>query len=462
VKTILIWALAFGCVGGTFALLWPRQSVSEAERRAVEEGRVVVTYWDRHQGHEHEMRRALIDEFNESQNEIYVRAISVGYNSIMEKLLTSIAGGAPPDICSLDDIMSIQLAKQGCLMPLDPFMEGEPELAADKYFEFARKAVTADGHVWAVPTTTDAYCLLWNKAAFRAAGLDPERPPRTFTELHEYAERLTIRDGNTLTQVGFIPWQPWDMSGMWSLLFGGKLYDEKTGLAVCGDDPGMLRMMRWQQSFGIDPGGGDNPPYAMDPEAISSFTRGLGAYMSANNPFYSGKIAMTAEGEWQVTFIPKYAPNLDWGVAPLPMPEGVEPTVMGWPCVADGIPRGARHPEAAWKFVKWFNTPRPGGGTSPVSDYCYAIHNICPRKEDAVQKRFVGNPKFKVFVDELFRRKVVSLPVMPLTQFYMEELERQRERVVFRKTTAEEALREIETNLNKELVKLRRFGEAGG
>ena len=49
--------------------------------------------------------------------------------------------------------------------------------------------------------------MLWNKAAFREAGLDPEKPPRTIAELDAYCEKLTKVDKRgRLTQVGIIPW----------------------------------------------------------------------------------------------------------------------------------------------------------------------------------------------------------------------------------------------------------------
>ena len=115
-------------------------------------------------------------------------------------------------------------------------------------------------------------------------------------ELEEYAERLTIRDATGLQQIGFLPWQPWDHSIMWGYLFGGQWYGEQTGLMACAGDPNIIRMFRWQQSFARDPSSNSNPSYAMDPEKIMSFQQGFGAYMSANNPFYSGKIAMIAEG----------------------------------------------------------------------------------------------------------------------------------------------------------------------
>jgi ABC-type glycerol-3-phosphate transport system substrate-binding protein len=47
--------------------------------------------------------------------------------------------------------------------------------------------------------------LVYNKDHFRAAGLDPEKPPATWEQLREYANKLTIDkdgDGNS-DQYGF-------------------------------------------------------------------------------------------------------------------------------------------------------------------------------------------------------------------------------------------------------------------
>ncbi len=458
-KTYFLWLLCLVAGVAVFVMLWPREAATQAERDALKEGRTIILFWDRHQGHEHEARRKLIDEFNRSQNRVYVRALSIGYNACMEKLLTSIAGGTPPDVCALDGSMLSQLVAQGCFTPLEEGMARCPAMDKEKFFPYCWDIVAYGGHVWGIPTTTDTYCLLWNKQAFRKAGLDPERPPTNLKELEDYAARLTIQTDASIEQIGFLPWQPWDMSTMWGLFFGGTWCDQKTGVVVCGNDPNIIRMFRWQQSFAKDPHSASNPPYALDPAKILSFQSGFGSYMSANNPFYSGKIAMMAEGEWQVTFIPQYAPELDWGVAPLPVPEGAEPLAYGGACVVDCIPRGCKHPEAVWQYLNWFYSPRPNGGTSPASDYNYAIHNICPRPAEAQQDRFIRDPKFRVFVNVLLTRRVVMPEITPLTQFLGDEMERQRERVVFRKTTPEAAARAIEDRVNTELAKLRRLNE---
>ncbi len=54
---------------------------------------------------------------------------------------------------------------------------------------------------------------------------------------------------------------------------------------------------------------------------LDRFSSGLGQYMSTQNPFFSGKYAMTIDGEWLPTFIKQFAPNLNYGIAPIPYDE---------------------------------------------------------------------------------------------------------------------------------------------
>ncbi len=461
IKRWLLWAAALAAGALLLFVLWPSAASSDEERQAIRDGREVIVYWDRHSGHEHAERRKLINEFNHSQNEVYIRAVPIGFEALMEKALTSIAGSAPPDIMSLDGSVICQLAGDGLFLPLDDFVAGEPEIRPDKFFPSIWPMIKFDGHVWVIPTTTDIICLIWNKQEFIKAGLDPERPPQTLEELEDYAAKLTVRKPNgAIEQMGFLPWLPWDNSFMWGEFFGGKWYNEKTGLSECGSDPAIIRSFAWQLSFTQGPDPSKDKPYAMDPNMVTSFSKGLGEYMSANNPFYTGRVAMMTEGEWQVAYIPKYAPSLDWGVAPIPQPAGVTPMAYDPTIVGDIIPATARHPEAAKKFLHWFYNNRPGG-TSPVSDYNAAIRNIPPRIDDAMQERFMKNPKFSVFVRQLLDRPVVALPSIPSNRLLTDEMERQRERVVMHETTPEEAARMVQDTVNREIMRLRSLPKGG-
>src|SRR5712691_28814 len=56
---------------------------------------------------------------------------------------------------------------------------------------------------------------------------------------------------------------------------------------------------------------------------VLAFSTGFGdQYMSPDYPFYTGKLAMYVDGEWQTgpNFITKFKPELNYGVAPFPPP----------------------------------------------------------------------------------------------------------------------------------------------
>ncbi len=439
------------------AVLWPREATTPAERAAVAEGRTIITYWDRSQGFEHDERNKLIDEFNASQDEIYVRTLSIGWR--IEKLLTAISSGAPPDICSLDANTLATLGYQGCFMDLTDFMEGHAYLHPGRFFEHTIDSVTINGRLYGIPTMNDSYCLVWNKAIFRRAGLDPDRPPRTLEELEAYAAQLTTYDENgTIKTIGFLPWIPWDMTHMWGVLFGGTWYDPARDEFVPDLDPRLIAALEWQGSWQLDPDDPDPPPYALPQSDIDTFfagSAGGGGYQSAQNPFYTGRVAMSLEGEWQCTFIPRFAPELDWGVAPMPQPEGAPPRSYSPGCVLDCIPAGSPNPEAAMKFFYWFYSPRPDGRPSPASDYNKAIHNVPPRKDECMQPRFIDDPKFSVFVKALLDKPTQPFPTTPATQYFVDRVYQSRERVLYGGYAAEEAIREVHEKANAELRRKR-------
>ena len=50
---------------------------------------------------------------------------------------------------------------------------------------------TIDGQLHSMPFNTSNAILYYNKDMFREAGLDPEKPPTTYSEFKEYARRMT-------------------------------------------------------------------------------------------------------------------------------------------------------------------------------------------------------------------------------------------------------------------------------
>ena len=53
---------------------------------------------------------------------------------------------------------------------------------------------TVDGKLWSMPFNTSNPMLYYNKDMFKAAGLDPDKPPRTWAEVEDAAKKLTKKD----------------------------------------------------------------------------------------------------------------------------------------------------------------------------------------------------------------------------------------------------------------------------
>jgi multiple sugar transport system substrate-binding protein len=72
------------------------------------------------------------------------------------------------------------------------------------------------------------------------------------------------------------------------------------------------------------------------------------------HPFIVGNLAMEVTGDWMINQIANYAPDMDYGVTYIGVPnEGDESSTWagGWSVV---IPEGAKNPEPAFEFMRWY------------------------------------------------------------------------------------------------------------
>lgn len=325
---------ALGTAAAGFALFGPRGAPEKID------GRVVLDYWEKWTGHEGEAMRRIVDRFNASQSRVFVRYFSMG--GIGQKAMIAIAGGDPPDVIGLWGFSIPAYAEAGALMPLDE-MAAEHGIRREDYASAVWPMLTHAGKLWGMVNTCGTVALFYNKALFREAGLDPERPPRTIEELDEYNARLTKRGSDGLERVGFIHTEPGWWSWVWGYPFGGTLYEPEFDRATAGSAAN-IEGYRWVQRhcerYGV--------------QELLRFQSGLGTYGSAEHPFLKGRVAMTNQGPWLLNNIVAFKPDLDYGVAPFPAAASVydaERPIGLFDCDALVVPRGARHPREAFEFI---------------------------------------------------------------------------------------------------------------
>ena len=314
------------------------------------DGKVHVAYWEKWTGAEGEAMQKVVDQFNRRQDKIVVEYL--GISDVARKTLIATAGGDPPDVAGIWLANVYTFADLNALIPLDDFIRSEgatPEKWAERYYPIYADMGMYRGATWALPTTPSATALYWNKAMFRAAGLDPEHPPRTLAELDAMAEKLTKRDPQTdrITQIGFLPQEPGWFSWALPQWFGGQLWDGQE--ITLGTAPGNLECYQWVQSY--------TEKYGL--ERIKAFASGFGNFASPQNPFFSGQVAMVFQGVWLSDYIRQFAPGMEYGCAPWPAvkPELADFTVADADLLA--IPRGAKHPKEAWEFIKFVSSINP-------------------------------------------------------------------------------------------------------
>lgn len=419
------------------------------------DGRVIVTYWEKWTGFEGDAIQSVIDDFNASQNRIFVHRLTV--SQIEHKLLLATAGGNPPDLAGMWDHNVATFAERGALTPLDRrFVEAGIE--PSDYLPALWDLCEHRGFMWALPTTPATTALHWNKSLFREAGLDPDRPPTTLAELDAMAERLTfvevIRDGrpvqlyypdltddekNTkefrLLRIGFSPDEPGWWRDQWGEWFGAELWDGES--AITADHPANIEAMRWFGSY--------TQKYGVT--NFQRFGESVGEFASPQNPFLDGRVAMVLQGVWMYNFIDQYAPTLEWGAAPFPAadPElGSDISLIS--CDVLVIPYGAKHPEEAFEFMKYLASP------AAIEKLCLGHRKFSPLAE--YSESFVAdhpNPAIEVFIDLANSPSARTIPQLSIWSEYRDELSLAADRVFDGLAEPEDALAYARRRMQRKL-----------
>ncbi|QUW23904.1 ABC transporter substrate-binding protein [Sporosarcina sp. Marseille-Q4063] len=279
----------------------------------------------------------IVEDFNQSQDEIEVTHTFVPWGDIWTKELAAIAAKSPPDVV-INDINATALRGQkNQAMNLSQFLEKD-DISVDFYPELW-EATLHEGDSYGIPFNTDTRILYYNKDAFEEAGLNPEKPPTTWEELEEYAAKLDKKDGDTYERIGFYPL--WGVaSDVWMLNADGMNYFDSEGEVKIDTDVNrdtLDWLVKWRERYG------DNTINAYQAQIDSQ----------QGNPFFNGKLGMFVNTPTFYTQIRDYAPDLNFGVAMLPeRTEGSGHTSWGGGFVAE-IPEGSKNAEEAWEFIKY-------------------------------------------------------------------------------------------------------------
>ena len=284
-------------------------------------------------------------DFEKENPNIKVRPIYAGsYQETIVKALTAHKSGTPPVTSVLLSTDMFTLIDEDAIVPFDDFIRTDADREWLKGFfpAFMENSQTG-GKTWGIPFQRSTVVLYWNKDMFREAGLDPEKPPQTWAEQVEFAQKLTKRDASgAVTQWGIqIP-----SSGFPYWLFQGLSTQAGSILANSAGDrtdftnPAVLEALQYwidlAQKHKVHP-------------------TGIVEWGTTPRDFFERKVAMMWTTTGNLTNVRTNA-KFPFGVAMLPAGKRRgSPTGGGNFYISKKATRAQQ--EAAFRFIRWITTP---------------------------------------------------------------------------------------------------------
>lgn len=298
----------------------------------------------------------LIKKFEQLHPNITVKSELIPQSGMNQRYLTSIAGGTPPDAIMLNRNQLPYFASQHALTSLDPYLKRDNMDLSKIFYPVEVELSQWQGKTYALPnsTATGWALLFWNKKMFAAAGLDPNKGPRTWQDLSMLNAKFLKVDNGQVRQIGLPPGNETSTlaSAFYTYWLGsndGRMLNSNNKRLLI-DSPESNATLSWVDSELNRLGGIDKLAGFYQYAAPSSTTE-------ARTAFYDGKAAMLLDGVWMFYQIPNEAPKgFEYGVTTIPY-NGANPKAKSSVLIDGGwgysIPAGAKNAAAAWEWIKY-------------------------------------------------------------------------------------------------------------
>ena len=194
------------CVALAFAL-----TLVLASAPAHAQGRTEIHWWHAMTGQLGEALVTLAKQFNESQVEYEIKPLNKGtYPEALTAAIAAYRQKNPPHIVQVFEVGTQTMMLSGAVYPVWELMR-DNDVKID-WNDFIKPVVgyyTKDGKLYSMPFNSSTPIFYYNKDAFKKAGLDPEKPPKTWQEVEAYSKKII---GAGAAKCGFSTgWPSWTM-----------------------------------------------------------------------------------------------------------------------------------------------------------------------------------------------------------------------------------------------------------
>lgn len=386
--------------------------------------RTVITFWQL--SGEESLMCSLLGDFEKENPDIKVEMQVLSWAYGFDKIVTAIAAGNAPDVCELGSTWVPKFSSSGVLLDVTE----EAKKIKDQYLLW--EPITYEGRIYGFPWLVGTRALFYNKDLFVKAGLDPNKPPSTWSELLEYAKKIDalgkrIYGFGIFVGESYSPWQEF-LPFAWSN--GGEILsdDYKKCLLNSPEVIDALKFYNELKKFSL-----------RDRQA------------EVDRAFSEGRVGIHISGAWNLLSFPQNNPELNFSVALMPRPsytKGLPVSFAGGEVLV--INKKSSHHEAAIKLCEFLI--REENSMKLVR----AQRNVLPSSKGSINLPYFNeHPYQKVF----FKQMATAVPAPGYIKWaeVEEYVTRAIEEVILQNVPPEvaisEASKQIDTVLKEQEIK---------
>ena len=368
--------------------------VPGADALAAAAGVTEVTFWHGMTGTNGKAVDALVADFDAAHaGKIHVTATYTGnYDDTLAKYKTAVTQKQTPSIVQIYDVGTRFMVDSKQAIPMQSFADKDGYSVTDLQPNIANY-YTVSGRLQSMPFNASMPLLYINADAFRAAGLDPAKPPTTLDELAADAKLLTNKDksGKTIRYgfgaaiYGWFVEQFAAESGSLYCDNGNGRAAAATKLDITSGAP--LTVTKWWAD--LVRGGYAANTGRTTADAQAAFKAGTVA-MNIESTGVLGAYVAAAKGEFTVATapFPKVAAGDTGG-----------PVIGGASLWIDAVGHSAAEERASWEFAKFASSPAEQAKWHIATGYFPVSTKALSDPSDVAYR--TGHPQFQTAVDEL-------------------------------------------------------------
>ncbi|MEA5028769.1 MAG: extracellular solute-binding protein [Sphaerochaeta associata] len=185
-------------------------------------------------GYEPFWKQVKVD-FEAANPDITIEWVTAPYGEIVNQVVNMAGGGNKVDVIFGEIDWVPGLVDAGLAAPVRDILS---QAFVDDFYPDVLKSFEVEGKPYGIPLYVSPYVLYYNKNLFTQAGLDPNKPPKTYDEMLSYAQKLSqLKDANGNKVYAFgqttasVPVSGASLTAM-VFNFGGQVLDAQGKLAV--------------------------------------------------------------------------------------------------------------------------------------------------------------------------------------------------------------------------------------